>query len=116
MRLEVPTAGLDAVQMIGGVRLMPHKAESPSESRYGGELRTSLNDPSLPPFSGGKGRARAQNNSDDSPREGLASSQGKVNLHLRLNFDRFSIEQVRPVLPLFHGLDRSRSQHWMSAD
>src|SRR5579863_1475048 len=46
----------------------------------------------------------------------LASSEREVHLHLRLNFHRLSVKQVGLVLPLLHGLDRSRSQHRVPAD
>ena len=43
------------------------------------------------------------------PAGGLASSQREVHLHLRLNLDRLSVEQVRLVLPLLYGFDRRGS-------
>ena len=46
----------------------------------------------------------------------LAPSEREVYLHLRVDLDRFSVEQVRLVLPLLHGFDRGRRQHRVPAD
>src|SRR4029077_2920139 len=46
----------------------------------------------------------------------LAASQREGHLHLRVHFDRFSVQQVRLVLPLLHRLDRGRSQHRVTAN
>src|SRR5215467_3690521 len=46
----------------------------------------------------------------------LTSSQREVHLHLRLNFDRLAVQQIRFVFPLLHSFDRGRSQHRVPAD
>ena len=46
----------------------------------------------------------------------LAPSEGEVHLHLRVDLDRLSVQQVWLVLPLLHGFDRGRSQHRVPAD
>src|SRR5579871_2581856 len=46
----------------------------------------------------------------------LASSQGKVHLNLRLDLDRFAVQQIRLVFPLFDGLNGCGRQHRMPAD
>jgi hypothetical protein len=46
----------------------------------------------------------------------LTSSEREVHLYLRLNFDRFAIQQIGLVLPLLYGLDRSRGEHRVPAD
>ena len=46
----------------------------------------------------------------------LAPGEREVHLHLRLNLDRLSVQQIRLVLPLLHGFDRGRRQHRMPAD
>src|SRR5580704_13011722 len=46
----------------------------------------------------------------------LAAVQAEIDNYLGLNRYRLSIEQVRLVAPLFHGLDCGRGQHGMPAD
>jgi hypothetical protein len=46
----------------------------------------------------------------------LAPGECEVHLHLGFNFNRFAVQQIRLILPLFHRLDGSRRQHGMSAD
>src|ERR1700691_4790402 len=47
---------------------------------------------------------------------GLAPGQGEVDQYFRIHFDGFTVQQIRFVLPLLHGVDGSGSQHGMSAD
>src|SRR5258708_27293986 len=49
-----------------------------------------------------------------SPRS-LAPGEGEVYLYLRVDFNRLSVQEIRPVLPLLHGFDCRRSQHRMPA-
>ena len=43
--------------------------------------------------------------------------QGReVHLHLGFDLDWFAVKQVALVFPLFHGLDRGRSEYRVSAD
>src|SRR6266576_996647 len=69
---------------------------------------------------GRKGRANTHTSTSKSPNAPapaiLAAGQREVHLHLRINFDRFAVQQVRLVLPLLHRLDRGRSQHRVTAD
>src|ERR1035438_9875653 len=46
----------------------------------------------------------------------LTPGEGEVHLHLGLDLDRFSVQQVRLILPLLHGFDRGGSQHGVPAD
>src|SRR6267154_3186380 len=43
--------------------------------------------------------------------EALASRQGKVNLYFSVHFDRFTVQQIRLVLPLLNSFDRRWSEH-----
>src|SRR5579872_6473256 len=47
---------------------------------------------------------------------GLAAGQSKVHRNLRLDFDRFAIQNVRLVLPLLYRFDGCRRQHGMATD
>src|SRR5258708_26004595 len=79
----------------------------PEMKRYGGRAYKRL---SRPPFLvGGEGSFP---NLVASP-EALASRQGKVNLYFSVHFDRFTVQQIRLVLPLLNHFDRRSSQHWL---
>ena len=115
MRFLVPTAGQLSPAVCDDAR---HRLRLPGTlSRTWLAQSEACKSPSRPPIPGGRGRAYAI--SLPSARlgtEGLASSQGEVHLHLRLNFDRLAIQEVRFVLPLLHGLNRRRCQHRMPTD
>ena len=71
-------------------------------------------------FSGGKGRANAQQFYREVQLQvkpgRLAPGQREVYLYLGLDLDRLSVQQIRLILPLLHGLDRCRGQHRVPAD
>src|ERR1700735_1218626 len=45
----------------------------------------------------------------------LASGQSEVNCDLGVDFNRFSVQEVRLVAPLLHCIDSGLRQHWHAA-
>src|SRR5436309_10247326 len=117
MRFLVPTAGRNSrPRVVRGSRTLLRLPGSSSRTSLA--KSRACKSPSQPPlFLRWEGKG-LRNLTSRCPlgSGGLASSQGEVHLHLCLNFDRLSIEEVRFVLPLFHGLNRSRCQHRMPTD
>src|SRR2546423_11909797 len=85
---------------------------------YGGRARALKSPSSATTMQGGnrEGHAHYRLTTRSTTPGNLAPGEGKVNLHLRIDFDRLSVQQVGLVLPLLHGLDRGRCQHRMPAD
>ena len=78
-----------------------------------------LKSPSRPPGFRWEGEGNAHfygTNTNSTLLGSLAPGESEVHLYLRIDFDRLSVQQIRLVLPLLHGFDRGRGQHWVSAD
>ncbi len=44
----------------------------------------------------------------------LAAQQRKIYSHVRLDLDRLSVENVRPIAPLLNGVNGSLNEHGMA--
>src|SRR5580700_6259177 len=120
MRAAVPTAGKKLQFQRADSFFTCRNLGGHTYMRYGGRARASEKPLPATVILGGKGRAiytHCYAQFRTVPRAGsLAPGEGEVHLYLGLNLDRFTVQQVGLILPLFHGLDRGRSQHRVSAD